>query len=133
MEILGAFLVCGLISVLAQLLVECIRGIHGPTLFLLIQAIGALLVPLGAIAALQAFGQAGMVITVFNAGATVCADAADIINGGDPSNLAILLGVFLAVAVMGIAAGAVRVRIAARKGAHGGADAADAAREGADA
>lgn len=54
MEILGAFLVCGLISVLAQLLVECIRGIHGPTLFLLIQAIGALLVPLGAIAALRA-------------------------------------------------------------------------------
>lgn len=116
MEVLGAFMACALISVLTQLMVECIRGIHGPTLFLFVQAVGALLVPLGAIAALQAFGQAGMVITVFNAGATVCADVIDIIGGGDPSALAILLGVFLAVAVMGIAAGALRVRVVARKG-----------------
>lgn len=60
MEVLGAFMACALISVLTQLMVECIRGIHGPTLFLLVQAVGALLVPLGAIAALQAFGQAGI-------------------------------------------------------------------------
>lgn len=114
MEILGAFLVCGLISVLAQLLVELWPDVHGPTLFLLVQVIGALLVPLGAIAALQAYGQAGMVITVFNAGATVCAEVGNILSGASAQPLLTVLGVFLVVAVFGIVAGALRTLVKKR-------------------
>ena len=114
MEFVGAFFVCALICLAAQLIVECIPEVHGPTLFIAIQFIGALLVPLGAIAALQGLGQAGMVITVFNAGATVCIDVIDMMGGGSAVPLITIFGVFLVVAVFGIIAGALRAKLVAK-------------------
>lgn len=110
MEFLGAFLVCGLICTLAQLLVEILPDTYGPTLFILIQALGAILVPTGVVAALTALGGAGIVITVFNAGAGACDGVLAILRGDGPFSFLLLFGVFLVVAVVGIIAGATYVR-----------------------
>ena len=54
MEFLGAFLVCGFLCLMVQLASELLPQVPGPTLFLAVQAVGALLVPTGMIAALTA-------------------------------------------------------------------------------
>ena len=115
MEFVGAFPVCALISLVAQIIIECIPEIHGPTLFLGIQILGAVLVPSGVIALLMAAGQAGLVITVFNAGASVCENVINIWMGQSPINLLIVLGVFLVVAIFGVLAGYFRAKIVKRR------------------
>lgn len=114
MEFVGAFLVCALVCVAAQLLSEVLPSVKGPTLFLVVQLLGACLVVTGATAALQGLGQAGMIITVFNAGAVVCADVIDIMAGGSVVPLLLILGVFLVVAVVGLITGAVYARLRGR-------------------
>lgn len=64
MEFLGAFLVCGFLCLMVQLASELLPQVPGPTLFLAVQAVGALLVPTGMIAALTACGETGIVVTV---------------------------------------------------------------------
>ena len=110
MEFFGAFLVCGLICVMAQLLCEVLPHTYGPTLFLLVIVLGALLAPVGVMPALTELGHAGIVITVFNVGAAVCENVVAIAGGASPIPLISVLGCFLAAAILGIIAGAVYVR-----------------------
>lgn len=105
MEFIAAFSTCALICLITQVVVECIPKVYGPTLFILVQIVGALLVPLGSVSLLAATGQAGYTITVFAAGASICQNVIGILSGESPFALIQILGVFLVVAVMGILAG----------------------------
>lgn len=106
MTFLGAFLVCGCLCVCVQLISEMLPEVPGPTLFLLVQTVAALLVPTGVVAALTEVGQAGIVVTVFAAGSTICQDIGIIMQGGSVEPLITILAVFVIVAVIGIIAGA---------------------------
>lgn len=110
MEFFGAFLVCGLICVMAQLLCEVLPHTYGPTLFLMVIVLGALLWPVGVMPALTELGGAGIIITVFNVGAAVCENVVAIAGGASPVPLISVLGVFLAAAILGIIGGAVYVK-----------------------
>lgn len=106
MEFVGAFLVCGCICLCTQLVSELLPKVPGPTLFLLVQTVAALLVPTGVVAALTNLGQAGIVITVFAAGSTICQDVGIIMGGGSAVPLITIVAIFCAVAAIGLAAGA---------------------------
>ncbi|WP_180995105.1 hypothetical protein [Raoultibacter timonensis] len=107
MPFFGAFMVCGCLCVCTQLVSEFFSDVEGPTLFLLVQTVAALLVPTGVVSALTEFGQAGFVVTVFAAGSTICQDVGIVLGGGSVEPLVTILAVFAVVAVVGIITGAV--------------------------
>ena len=106
MEFLGAFLVCGFLCLMVQLASELLPQVPGPTLFLAVQAVGALLVPTGMIAALTACGETGIVVTVLAAGSTVCTDVTSLLAGGSVEPLVTIMIVFCLVAAIGLVSGA---------------------------
>ncbi|MGN0059709.1 MAG: hypothetical protein ACI362_04375 [Coriobacteriales bacterium] len=106
MEFFGALIVCAMLCVLVQLVCELWPSMEGPTLFLVLISLGAILVPTGVPALMTALGNSGQVITIFNVGVGVCGGMLSILGAGSPASLLIVLGVFCAVGALGVLAGA---------------------------
>ncbi len=106
MEFVGAFLVCAFLCVAVQLFCELVPRAEGPTVFLFVAMLGAILAPLPIAAALNGLGNAGLVITFLNVGIGVFGGVSTAL-AGNPVPLLMLLGVFCAVAVVGLITGAV--------------------------
>lgn len=119
MEFFGALIVCAMLCVLVQLVCELWPSMEGPTLFLVLISLGAILVPTGVPALMTALGNSGQVITIFNVGVGVCGSVMSILNSEGPASLLIILGVFCSVGALGIVAGACYSRRRAKRDDRG--------------
>lgn len=106
MELFGAFLVCAFLCVACQLVCELFPNVEGPTLFIGIILLAAFLTPLGTTAALAALGNSGMMVTVFTVGFGMYNGAMALLGQGNIVPILTLLGVFVCVDLIGMAAGA---------------------------
>lgn len=102
----GAFLVCGVLSALFQLFMILTR-LKPPVVLIIGFAIGAILVPFGVMASLEAFGQAGMSITVMGAGGAMCGALLELF-GGSALPLITVTAIFLSLMLIGLIAGILR-------------------------
>lgn len=91
-----------------------ITKLKPPTVLVIGFALGALLVPLGAMGYLESVGGAGMFITVMGAGGAACSGLLELFSG-NAVPFATTLFVFISLLVLGIIAGMIRNKTATPK------------------
>lgn len=108
MVFFASFIVCGVLCTLCQLAKEVFKANDGQVA-VGVMALGALLVPTGLIAYLEASSQMGVMVTCMDAAASICKGATALANGdfsGGLGTIAFVLGIFVGVTVIGYVAGA---------------------------
>ncbi len=105
-----AFLIGGGLCAVFQLFMMLTK-LKPPEILIIGFSIGAVLLPLGAIAVLEMYGGAGMAIMVMDAGAGVTGALVALFQG-NWIPIVTVLGVFLSLMIIGIVAGMIRSAIA---------------------
>lgn len=108
MILLIAFLVGGALCALAQVLLQLMKERDPFKVLILLFCIGGLLGPTGAIAALGAVAEAGVMATVVDPGAGVGLGIVSLM-AGEPAPLIILFGAIACMIAIGLVTGAVCV------------------------
>lgn len=106
MSFVMAFIVGGLLCALFQVVMMLMK-LHPPEMLIFGFALGAVLLPSGVIAWLEAVGGAGMSVMVIDAGAATFAGLMQLFHG-DLATIVTLLLVFAALIVIGVLAGMLR-------------------------
>lgn len=106
LSLVFAFLVCGGLSALFQVFMMLTK-LQPPVILIIGFTVGALCVPLGALAVLEGIGGAGMSITVMAAGGAACGTIIELLSGNFVP-FATVMSVFASLAVIGIIAGVIR-------------------------
>lgn len=101
-----AFLIGGALCAAFQAFMMLTK-LRPPEILIIGFSLGAVLLPLGAIAVLEAYGGAGMAIMVMDAGAGTSGALAAFFQGNQVP-LVTVLGVFISLTIIGIVAGMIR-------------------------
>jgi hypothetical protein len=106
---ISAFLLGGILCALFQVFMMFTK-LDPPRILILGFTLGALLTPYGMMDALGQWGGAGLVIMVMSAGNAV-AGATMALLGGNPVPMMMVLGIFVSLTLIGLAAGFLRSAI----------------------
>jgi hypothetical protein len=107
---ISAFLLGGILCALFQVFMMFTK-LDVPRVLILGFALGALLTPYGMMDGLGQWGGAGLVIMVMSAGNAV-AGATMALLGGNPVPIILVLGIFVSLTLIGLAAGFLRSIVA---------------------
>jgi hypothetical protein len=106
---LNAFLLGGTICVIFQIMLM-VSKVDPPRILIFGFFLGAILTPLGIAPALARAGQAGIAMLVVNAGQASEGTAEGLLAGA-PLNFILVIGLFIALTLIGICGGAIRAAI----------------------
>lgn len=113
MVFLTAFVAGGIICTAFQALMMLTK-IEPPKLVIASIVLGGILGASGIMAAIMSFNAAGVQVMAMGAGGAVC-DATTLALSGDPRLMILILGIYLAVIVIGIAGGIARWKLRGSK------------------
>lgn len=102
MMFVGAFVACGMICMLGQLLYEFLPNVELPKFFFALAIIGAVLTPCGAMAALGSLGPAGPGILITGLGQSICESVWALVALGDPVRLVIMAVLLVVLTLIGV-------------------------------
>lgn len=114
MIFLMAFIVCGLICVAAQVVMEAFE-LKPPLVLNLVLGLGGVLTPCGLMGWLDAVGGGGFLVAICGAG-NALEQAGELATMGVPFMLIVVCCLFVVTTLLGMAAGEIRHRLQLRKG-----------------
>ena len=109
MIFLMAFLVCGLICVVSQVIMEVFK-VKPPVLLNLVLALGGVLTPCGLMGWLNEIGGGGFLVAICGAG-NAFEQAGELTVSGMPGMLIVVLGLFIVTTLLGMLGGEIRHRL----------------------
>ena len=108
MSFILAFLVCGLICVVTQILMEAFK-MTPPVLLNIVLGLGGILTPIGFMGWLDAVGGGGCLVAICAAG-NAFEQAGELTAIGMPAMLIVVIGLFIVTTLLGMLAGEIRHR-----------------------
>lgn len=105
---LWAFLICGVISALSQLIVM-LTSMGMPTFFLISIITGAILTPFGVMRAIVTVAGGGFQVMVFDAGEAMMSTFYQLLHAGDPLPFVSVLVMLILLALFGMAGGWIKL------------------------
>ena len=102
MVFIEAFVFCGLICMLGQLVRELIPDVEPPKFFFIMAVVGAVLAVCGALGALEGHGAVGQGILITGLGQSIAESVRVLVAFGDPARLATTVVMLVVVVLVGI-------------------------------
>lgn len=109
MAFVMAFLIGGALCLLFQIILDLTKG-RVPVILLVGLIAGGVLTPLGITGALSQLGGAGFLVMVVGAGQALC-ETTQAALAGDPLPLLSVLGVFVALTLVGLVCGSCNLKV----------------------